>query len=590
MKEEKIENVHLADIAPDSGQPRKYFDDRAMSEMIRSVYVSGVMQPIIIRPNTAKQGAVNWRRYIIVVGERRYRAACAVAASDVSRSTIPAIIRIMTAEEALDAQIVENLQREDVNPMEEARAFRIMLDKRKMTLQDIAANIGKIDMYVRQRLKLLQLTAPWQKILYNGKISITLAMRLASLPAAGQAEIYSNHQVTDEQLSDPDYRINIGDWYFKKVSGSLLDACFSLEDTKLSKKMGACVACQYNSAVSKLFPEAEANPTCSNKQCFQQKTDLQYQLDLKVAFNTPGTLLISSGHTGGDKSIRKLKADGHKVLQEYTDFTRVRIQSVPLFSVFERQWLKSHNNDDSGAEEAFNADLSKYFKAIEAAEKKIKTGTLHRGFVVAGDNKGKFEYISLVKHKQVASASARIKEGTPTIEDVDTEINRLKERELRAQELDQAKIWAEIRPLFNPEKETGPFTGSELLQDEMAAIALAMYYKIGFSRQDHFKKTFFPLEDITPEAFRNAERYFFMDTLPPANLEAGHIPASRACMRLAAIYKPEVLQQAIATQKDIADKRKVRVCKRVDELQEQKSLLKPAKSAAKKPVSKKQKK
>jgi ParB family chromosome partitioning protein len=106
-----FKTILLDDIHPDPNQPRKYYDALAMEELTQSVKEKGVLQPVLIRPNG--------NGYILVCGERRYRASKEAGLTD-----IPAVIRQLTDDEALELQIIENLQRKDVNPMEEGTAFQ----------------------------------------------------------------------------------------------------------------------------------------------------------------------------------------------------------------------------------------------------------------------------------------------------------------------------------------------------------------------------------------------------------------------------------------------------------------------------------
>ena len=131
----ELKEVLIKDIHPDPNQPRRFYDEQAMDELTESIKDSGVIQPIVIRPNG--------KGYIIVCGERRYRAALSVNAAFKDRNTIPAVIRNLSDEEALQLQIVENLQRKDVHPMEEAVAFKSLLEKKQWSVNEIAPLLQK---------------------------------------------------------------------------------------------------------------------------------------------------------------------------------------------------------------------------------------------------------------------------------------------------------------------------------------------------------------------------------------------------------------------------------------------------------------
>jgi ParB family chromosome partitioning protein len=149
----------LKEIHPDPNQPRKFYDESAMQELIQSVKEKGILQPILVRPNG--------NGFVLVCGERRYRASVAAGLTE-----IPTVIRHLSDDEALELQIIENLQRKDVHPMEEAVAFKSLLDNKQKvhTLEEIAARVGKSEFYVRQRMKLNALTKDWQEVFYSKKM------------------------------------------------------------------------------------------------------------------------------------------------------------------------------------------------------------------------------------------------------------------------------------------------------------------------------------------------------------------------------------------------------------------------------------
>lgn len=168
MNNATLQVIPLDDIEVDHNQPRKVFDDFAMEELTSSILKKGVLQPILVRPFGNK--------YKLVSGERRYRASRSVQAAIKTRNTIPAMIVEMDDTEALEAQIVENLQRKDVNPMEEAVAFKQLQEK--YSHQEIGLKVGKSEKYVAQRISLNGLIEDFQPF-YFGR------MRTAMCPRTG---------------------------------------------------------------------------------------------------------------------------------------------------------------------------------------------------------------------------------------------------------------------------------------------------------------------------------------------------------------------------------------------------------------------
>lgn len=136
--------IPIIDIHPDPNQPRKYINHDKLEELAASIKTRGVIQPLIIRPD-------GYSKYTIVAGERRFRAATIAALAE-----IPCIITNFTDQEALICQIIENVQREDLTPIEEANCFKKLTEGR-LTQSEIASLVGKSQPYISQSLKILEL-------------------------------------------------------------------------------------------------------------------------------------------------------------------------------------------------------------------------------------------------------------------------------------------------------------------------------------------------------------------------------------------------------------------------------------------------
>lgn len=168
-KNEKVEEIKLDTIRPNPYQPRKEFDETALAELAESIKLNGVFQPIILRKSAVKG-------YEIIVGERRVRASRLAG-----KETIPAIIRVFDEQAMIEVAILENLQREDLSPLEEADAYQTMMTKLKMTQADVAARLGKSRPYVTNHLRLLTLPDDVKTLLRNGDLSMGQARTLLGL-------------------------------------------------------------------------------------------------------------------------------------------------------------------------------------------------------------------------------------------------------------------------------------------------------------------------------------------------------------------------------------------------------------------------
>lgn len=156
---EAVEEIPLKEIRPNPYQPRKYFSEEGIADLKQSILEHGVLQPIIVRKSI--------KGYEIVVGERRYRAAKAAGLKK-----IPAVVRSLTDEKMMELAVLENLQREDLTPIEEASAYQMLLDRLEITQEQLAKRLGKSRPHIANMVRLLSLPQEIQELIHEGKISM----------------------------------------------------------------------------------------------------------------------------------------------------------------------------------------------------------------------------------------------------------------------------------------------------------------------------------------------------------------------------------------------------------------------------------
>ena len=154
-----VNKLRIMEIEPNHNQPRKDFDEKALSELAESIEQHGVLQPLVVRP--LANGS-----YQLVAGERRWRAARIAGLTEV-----PVVIKELTDEEVIEIAMIENLQREDLNPLEEALGYRYMMDELKITQEQAAEKVGKSRPAVANALRLLKLPNEIQDMVKNNLIS-----------------------------------------------------------------------------------------------------------------------------------------------------------------------------------------------------------------------------------------------------------------------------------------------------------------------------------------------------------------------------------------------------------------------------------
>ena len=167
--EKEIFEITLKDIMPNRFQPREVFNDSELNELAQSIKEHGVIQPILVR----KVGD----KYELIAGERRFRASQLAG-----KETIPAIVTVMDDKETAKVALIENLQRKDLTPIEEARTYQTILKLDSMTQEELAQNLGKSQSTIANKLRLLNLDDSAQTALLNGQISERHARSLLNLP------------------------------------------------------------------------------------------------------------------------------------------------------------------------------------------------------------------------------------------------------------------------------------------------------------------------------------------------------------------------------------------------------------------------
>jgi len=173
---DEVKKLKLTDIDPNRGQPRERFDEGALRELAESIKSVGVLQPILVRQTGD--------RYEIIAGERRYRASRLAGLNE-----IPAIVRDWDDQRRLEAALVENLQRDDLNPVEEATGVRKLMEAAGLTQERVAERLGKSRPAVANLLRLLTLPEDVQKMLVDGRLSAGHARALVTVDPSRQMQL-----------------------------------------------------------------------------------------------------------------------------------------------------------------------------------------------------------------------------------------------------------------------------------------------------------------------------------------------------------------------------------------------------------------
>ncbi|MCA0988775.1 ParB/RepB/Spo0J family partition protein [Guptibacillus algicola] len=186
-EDETVKDIPLNELRPNPYQPRKKFNAEAIEELSSSIQTYGVLQPVIVRKSI--------KGYEIVVGERRYRAS-----KEAGLKTIPAVVRDLTDRKMMEIALIENLQRENLNPIEEALAYQKLMEETDVTQEELSKRLGKSRPHLANFLRLLQLSPEVQDYIAEGKITMGHGRALLGLKKK-EARKALAERVIDEKLN-----------------------------------------------------------------------------------------------------------------------------------------------------------------------------------------------------------------------------------------------------------------------------------------------------------------------------------------------------------------------------------------------------
>ena len=185
--EHEDQKLPIAQVKPNPNQPRTHFDESALAELAESIRENGVLQPLLVR----KKG----QNYEIIAGERRYQASKLAGLDEV-----PVIIKDVDDQKMMELALIENLQRSDLNPIEEAKGYQQLIKKSKMTQEALAKAVSKSRSSITNSLRLLDLPEEVQQFLFEGKMTAGHARAILAVPFEEQ-RIKLAEKVVTEQLS-----------------------------------------------------------------------------------------------------------------------------------------------------------------------------------------------------------------------------------------------------------------------------------------------------------------------------------------------------------------------------------------------------
>ena len=242
-----IIEIRINEIEPNAGQPRKYFDDEKLVQLSESIKQHGIIQPIIVKKDN--------NRYIIIAGERRWRAA-----KIAGLAKVPVLIKEFTNKQVMEVALIENLQREDLNPIEEADAFLHLMNEYDMTQEQIAETIGRSRPAIANSLRLLGLSEDVKKYIVSGDLTSGHARTLVIIQD-NETQLKAAEYIIANKLSVRETENYIKKLFQNKIEKKKIaeNPDFKFVEDRLKNILGTKVKLQANNNKGKITIEYYSN-------------------------------------------------------------------------------------------------------------------------------------------------------------------------------------------------------------------------------------------------------------------------------------------------------------------------------------------
>lgn len=545
-------DLDITTVHPSADNHRKTFNDASLQELAESIREVEVLQAIAVRPRT--EGG-----YEIIYGERRYRASLLAGAKTIKGT----VYNNITDDEAEDMSLSENLQREEVRPTEEARAFKRLLEKGRYDIYSLAGRFGRSEKYIYTRLKLNELYAPIGELLDNDTITISVAEEISTYEPNIQKDVYEKHLKEGNGDNWTDYTLNLFKKHFEK--------CYTtdLEQYKFDKT--ECKSCVHNAANYNLFAEHNGCGHCTNRKCLETKNAAHVAKETEKLLKSDPKLVVARPYYGSrnDMALQKLDKKGHEIKE--LDYN-VSAREFPKAPEAPKKEQYTQPKEYEQAVQTFERRNEEYAQKVEELNRKKEEGRI-KTYVKVGQTEPEPCYVEINK-----------KETAPVT------IGTLQERDKRFSELAIEKIVADTKKIVREnDYPESPFT-----QYEDGTIYFAMLTQL---QKKHF--SLFGIKD-QPFALDEKQRMKIVAKLTDAQktvikrdfisyflCENGHGDnnASKLLRDFANMHFPDQYGLAKATHEEEYQKRHERLEERIKEMK--KAEKKTAKEAEKQQTAEK---
>ncbi len=449
-------DLDITTVHPSRDNHRKTFNDASLQELAESIREVGILQAIAVRPRT--EGG-----YEIIYGERRYRASLLAGAKTIKAT----IYNNVTDDEAEDMSLSENLQREQVRPTEEAKAFKRLLEKGRYDMYSLTARFGRSEKYIYTRLKLNELYAPVGELLDNETITVSIAEEISTYEPDIQKDVYEKHLKEGNGEDWTGYTLNLFKRYFEKYYTTDLGQ-YKFDKTE-------CNTCVHNAANYNLFAEHNGCGHCTNRKCLEAKNAAHVAKETEKLLKSDPKLVVARPYYGSrnDMALQKLDKKGHEIKE--LDYN-VSAREFPKAPEAPKKEQFTQTKEYEQAVQTFERRNEEYARKVEELDRMKEEGRI-KTYVKVGQTEPELCYVEINR-----------KETAPVT------IGTLQERDKRFKQLSIEKTVADTKKIVREnDYPESPFT-----QYEDGMVYFAMLAQL--------QRRHFPLFGIKDQPFALDEK------------------------------------------------------------------------------------
>lgn len=404
--------VALANLQPGKFNPRKHFDEKTISELAASISRQGILQPIGIRK------VDDTDNYEIIYGERRFKASLEAGLKE-----IPAIVFQVPDETAQELAVTENLQRKDVSPMEEAFAYRNLMQTGRYDVKSLSERFGKSENYIRTRLNFSSLIPEIAELLDADEITISLASEMCRYSEDIQKNAYEEHFKDSNSYSSwrglkaQEVRAYLQDAYTDDLQYYMFDKA-------------QCMSCPNNTNNILLFSDGGCG-RCANNDCLKEK-NVSFIVDKAVNFmkKYPDITLCHYGYGYNKEVVERLMSIGYEL--ETVSYGFIKSPYKPIEPA-KTDFATTEEYDE--AYRKYEQEMADYKKESDGIEQKIVAGELSR-YARIDDRDVHLGYVEIQSQKDDAGSCP--KEQSPSLA-------KLEQRDKRNKEIAEEKTIEDVR-------------------------------------------------------------------------------------------------------------------------------------------------